>query len=57
MLKEDFSPEISFAEHLRQFRRLRNHVAEYQGISLKEARFLYNYLLSENPTLLATFFR
>jgi len=53
VLKEDFSPEISFKEHLRQFRRIRNHIANKLNISLKDARYFYNYMLANYPQTLS----
>ena len=54
VLKEDFSPEISFKEHLRQFRRIRNHIANKLNISQKDARYFYNYMLANHPQTLST---
>lgn len=49
VLKEDFGKEISFKEHLLQFRRIRNHISQKLGLDLKNARYFYNYMLSNKP--------
>lgn len=53
LLKEMSSEKISFSQHLRQFRRIRNHIAIELGISIKDARFFYNYMLANRGTELA----